>query len=215
MGEFNLDEALARFPLPEGVEDCIVNRTQLGRALNTSENSISKWLLKGLPCLTEGGNGREFEFQLSECYAWRRATQEAERAAKDRAEAAAAQLSLEFLNEDLTEGAAILSPREIREHAEADLKRNQAAAARGELVKRALVDRLFEDVLIAFRTQITTLVDFAEMEFGLSPDQSEIMQRRCDNALTTARLTLQDTLGAPAEVRDLGAARSARGGDAG
>ncbi|MBL3611465.1 hypothetical protein JMM60_22460, partial [Rhodovulum sulfidophilum] len=48
------------YPLPEGVEDTAMNRAQIARALDVSDNTISKWIAQGMPVLEEGGNGREY-----------------------------------------------------------------------------------------------------------------------------------------------------------
>lgn len=195
MDGFDLNDALARFPLPDDVDDLVVNRTQLAKALNTSDNTITKWLGRGMPCEASGSNGQGYEFQLSHCYAWRMATLEAEGEARRRADAAAAQLALSFMNPDEEDAdQAALTPRQIREFAEADMQRNRAAELRGELVRAARVRELFEDVLVAFRTQVMTLVDFAEREFALDPKQVDALQKRTDQALLDARARIEATI---------------------
>ena len=57
-----------------------LNKSQLARALNVSEPTVDRWIGDGMPVLSAGTNGRSYEFQLSECFAWRKA-REAERAA--------------------------------------------------------------------------------------------------------------------------------------
>lgn len=197
MNEFDLEAARREYPLPDDIPDQVVNRATLARGLDVSENTVSKYLADGMPCLTVGGNGRDYEFQLGDCYAWRMA-RDADLAAKRRAgDAAAAQLALVFRNDD--EGGASetagLSAREIAEESDADFRRHRAAEQRRELVRTSRVRELFEDVLVEFRTQVTTLVDFSELEFSLTPDQVEVLERRCDNALMQARQKLEQKLG--------------------
>lgn len=184
-----------RFPLPPEVEDQVVNRTQLAKALNASEPTLSKWLAKGMPCIQEGGNGRDYEFQLSDCYAWRMAVLEEDRAAKARADAAAAQLAMQFANDEaIDEAEARLSPREVREQSEAQLIRMRAAEARGDLVRTERVRTVFEGMLERVRVTLITMPDFAEREFGLTPAQVEVLERRCFGAMTDLRQMLEELI---------------------
>ena len=188
---FQLEEALRRFPLPEGQTDMTVNRRQCATALDVSEPMITRYLDQGLPVLSRGSNGQAYEFQLSEVYAWKMWRDAEVRRQDEAAEHAAMQMRLLFRNDgEDDDGAGALTAQEIAQEADADYKRNKAAELRGELTRTARVREVFEEVLVEFRNQVTTLVDFAEMEFSLKPDQVEKMQRRCDAALVAARHNL-------------------------
>ena len=188
---FQLEEALRRFPLPEGQTDMTVNRRQCATALDVSEPMITRYLDQGLPVLSRGSNGQAYEFQLSEVYAWKMWRDAEVRRQDEAAELAAMQMRLLFRNDgEDDDGAGALTAQEIAQEADADYKRNKAAELRGELTRTARVREVFEEVLVEFRNQVTTLVDFAEMEFSLKPDQVEKMQRRCDAALVAARHNL-------------------------
>lgn len=197
----DLAEMMSAYPLPEGAQDARVNRQQLGLAFNVSENTITKYLARGMPCVVEGGNGREYEFSLAQCYAWRRAMEAQNQRQKDMATKAALQMSLLFRNAETEEdGAPVLTAKQVKEEAEAEYVRNRAAEQRGELVRARAVAELFEDVLGNFRTSITTIVDFCEMEFGLSPEQTDMLQRRTDQVLVDARIRLDQVVTRPADV---------------
>ncbi|WP_370045494.1 MULTISPECIES: terminase small subunit [Salipiger] len=188
---FQLEEALRRFPLPKGQTDMTVNRRQCATALDVSEPMITRYLDQGLPVLSRGSNGQAYEFQLSEVYAWKMWRDAEVRRQDEAAEQAAMQMRLLFRNDgEDDDGAGALTAQEIAQEADADYKRNKAAELRGELTRTARVREVFEEVLVEFRNQVTTLVDFAEMEFSLKPDQVEKMQRRCDAALVAARHNL-------------------------
>lgn len=204
METFDLEQALAEYPLPEGVSNEVVNRTQLARALNTSENTLSKWLSRGMPCLEEGGNGKDYEFQLSHCYAWRMARDAAERETRDRADEAAAQLAMHFGNDELQGDAseARLTPREIREQSEAHIVRMKAAQMRGDLIVASKVRAGVEEMLERVRRNIITLPDFAEREFGLNPDQVQALETRGFQVLLNMRRDIEELLGV-GEVVDL------------
>jgi hypothetical protein len=187
--DFDLEGALLRYPLPKGIPDETVNRAQCAKALGVSESIVTKYLEKGMPVLKRGTNGQAYEFQLSEVYAWKMLRKEEEQAEKAAADSAAEQMAMLFRNEDdddehTTRG---MSTDAVKKEAAAIFEYDKAKEARGFLVKRDKVERLFEDILIEFRTQIVTLVDFAEMEFGLSPEEVKKMQQRCDGVLIQAR----------------------------
>ena len=188
---FDLEEALQRFPLPDGLTDVTLNLGQCATALNVSPPRISAYLQQGLPVLSRGSNGKEYEFRLSEVHAWKRWDEAEKQRRVDEAEQNALQHSLLFRNLDEDdEGSRGLTAAEIAQEADADYKRNKAAELRGELTRTSRVREVFEEVLAEFRNQVTTLVDFAELEFGLKPDQVDKMQRRCDAALVAARHNL-------------------------
>lgn len=189
---FDLEEALRRFPLPEGVADAEVNRGQCATALGVSENIVTKYLDQGMPVLERGSNGQAYRFQLSECFAWKMWRDEEQRRRRDEGDRAAQQLALLFRNEDDDDpdAAGTMSPEEIAKQSEAIYRYDKAREQRNNLVRRERVEALFEEVLTEVRTQITTLVDYCEMEFGLSSDQVDKLQRRTDGALTQARHAL-------------------------
>ena len=195
---FDLEEALRLYPLPEGVSDEVLNRGQCAIALGVSENMISRYLEQGLPYLTKGSNGQAYEFQLSECYAWKKARDEEMRSKREAAERAAAQIAMEFRNVDEEDREQIsgLTSKQVNEESLAIFNYDRAREQRLELVRTLKVEKLFEDILIEFRNQIITLVDFAEMEFGLAPEQVNKLQRRCDGTLVQARLQLEKLTGA-------------------
>lgn len=201
--EFDLEDALRRFPLPEDQPDAVVNRGQCALALGVSENIITKYLDQGMPVLTKGSNGQAYEFQLSECFAWKMARDDDARARRLAGDRAAAQMALLFRGEDEDEetGGRVLTAAEIIQESEADYKRNKAAELRRELVRAARVRDMFEDVLTHVRTSVVALVDFAEIEFGLNPDQVAKMQARCDGTLIQMRQSFGEAC--PGEVEAL------------
>ena len=197
----DIDALMLEYPLPDGTHDAQVNRQQLGLAFNVSENTITKYLARGMPCIVEGGNGKEYSFSLAQCYAWRRAQDAASVQQKELATQAALQMSLHFRNsEEGEDGAPVLTAKQVKEEAEAEYVRNRAAEQRGELTRARAVAELFEDVLGNFRISITTVVDFCEMEFGLTPEQTDMLQRRTDQVLVDARIRLDQVVTRPADV---------------
>ena len=187
---------VSAYPLPEGVEDVVMNRQQIAHAMNTSEVSITAWVNKGMPVLSRGGNGTAYEFQPSHCWAWRMHDKEVDAKAREAADNAAAQMRLAFqnLDDDQADDQRHLTPKQVSEIAEADYKRNRAAELRGDLVRVDRVRALQERQLNDFRQAAMALPDFAEQEFGLTPAQAEKMQRRCEAMLGEVSLTLRQLL---------------------
>jgi phage terminase Nu1 subunit (DNA packaging protein) len=183
---------VAAFPLPDEIADEVMNRGQIARALNVSEPTITTWIGEGLPVLTKGGNGQAYEFQLSQCFAWRMHRKSGEERQRAAADESAAQMRMLFQNMDgdVAEDHAEWSPKQIREASLAELERMRASEARGDLVRSDRVLRLLEEMLTTIRQTVMTLPDYAEQEFGLSARQSDQMQGRCEDLLVELRNAL-------------------------
>lgn len=179
----------ARWPLPDGMQDGVLNRAQLAVAFTVSENTITKWMQQGMPVLSAGQNGVAYEFVLSHCHAWRMQREEALRRERARGDQLAAQAALAFRNleSDQAEEEATLTAKDVSEWAEAEYKRNRAAEQRGDLIRVDRVRQAVEEMLTAVRTAVYTLPDYAEREFGLTPGQVAKMQTRCDEVLVEMR----------------------------
>lgn len=201
--DFDLEEAMKRFPLPEEIADDLMNRGQIATSLGVSEPIVTKYLDQGMPVVSRGSNGQAYEFRPSECFAWKMHRDDGLRVKRAAGDLAASQMAMLFRNDDEAEddGAPVMSAEQIIKESQADYQRNRAAELRGELVRAVRVREAYENMLIAVRTQIVSLVDFAEMEFGLNPDQVRRMQIRCDGALVQMRHEL--TKVCPGEVAEL------------
>lgn len=188
---------LSRFPLPEGVEEGVLNRAQLALAFNMSENTISKWVLQGMPVQSAGQNGVAYEFCLSHCWAWKQSRDEDAMAAKRRGDQLATQAALAFRNLDADEDEANsqMTAAEVRAWAEAEYHRNRAAEQRGELMRTSRVQQAVEDMIVAFGTAMDTLPDWAELEFGLTPDQVQQLQDKADAIRQEARQICERMIG--------------------
>ena len=175
---------LDRYPLPEGVVDdgTPLNRVQLSRAFQVSENTITKWVSQGMPVLSGGQNGVSYEFSIRQCYAWRMHREERLQASKARGNELAAQAALVFrnLDDDQAEQEAELTADDLRKWSEAEYHRNRVAEQRGDLIRADRARALIEDIFVIFGAAMETLPDFCEMEFGLGAQQVEAVKLRCD-----------------------------------
>lgn len=184
---------VARWPLPEGAQDGVLNRTQLAQAFSVSENTITKWMQLGMPVLSTGQNGVAYEFKLSHCWAWRQERDDTARAIRAKGDQLAAQAALAFRNVDEEEAAqeGHMTAKEVHEWAVAQYHRDRVAEMRGDLVRASRVLTLFEETLNAVRTAVYTLPDYAEREFGLTAKQVATLQGRCDQVLIEMRNAIE------------------------
>lgn len=188
---FDLAQALAAHPLPEALPDAVVNRTELATAMDCSENTITKWLKKGLPVLQQGTNGQAYEFRLSHCYAWRLWDEGQEDARRRASEAAAAQWSMFFRGETEADGRPFKSAKDIKAESEAAMAQMAADEKRGALVRVQPMQALLEDLLIGFQNALVTLPDFAEREFALTPAQVATLEAWSRETIETSRATIE------------------------
>ncbi|OJY35932.1 MAG: hypothetical protein BGP11_18465 [Rhodobacterales bacterium 65-51] len=193
---------VSAWPLPDGVEDGVLNRGQLSRAFDVTENTITKWIGQGMPVLSEGQNGVSYEFRLSHCWAWRAARNEKIRAAKQRGDQIAAQAALAFrnLDDDQAEAEAGMSAADVRAWSEAEYARNRLAEQRGDLIRTDRVRAVFEESLVKIGNSLDTLPDFLEMKFGLSAEQVAQVVARTDELRDDIKAALEDLVRRPGSV---------------
>ena len=172
-----------RFPLPQGVADAVLNKSQLARALNVSEPTVDRWIGDGMPVLSTGTNGRSYEFQLSECYAWRKAREAEREAENDAAERAVQEMRLALVGGKAGTSEQALPPRERRELYAAEREYMQMAQARGELVRFDDMVDVLDGALAAVRAGIEAMPDRLGRELSLTTPQVLVAVRLADDIL--------------------------------
>jgi phage terminase Nu1 subunit (DNA packaging protein) len=190
--DFDLDEIVKRYPLAKSVPDEVVTKKQLANAFGHSTNTIDKWVEQGLPILNEGGNGQAYEFQLSHCWAWYHAKQDAEKNRSSAAENAVRAMQLELTGGSVGEGINALSPKEKQEVITTQMAYEQFQRQRGELVERDEVVALLDTVFVLVRDTITTLPDRLERECDLDGNTVERAVMICDEMLSDAQSKISD-----------------------
>ncbi len=197
---------LAAYPLPEGVDDEVFNIELMAQAMNTSTNTISKWISSGMPVVQQGGNGRSYELSFHQCYAWRNWKDAGEAAEVRQKQKNAAQKAMLFRGEDEFDQGSVtagLSAKEVREWSLAELDRNRAAMARGELVRTADVQRMLEGLLISARNALVNAPDYLEQEFGLNARQVDKAEDYFDGIIDEMRRQIEGGGYQPGEVVSL------------
>lgn len=180
-----------KYPLPEGVEDAVLNRTQLSQAFGVSTNTIDRWRMEGMPVLREGTNGTSYEFQLSACWAWKCRRDEEEQQRDEEAARAVSQMRLALVGGGLGDSERALSPRERAELYELEIKFNAAARERRELILVSEVVELLESLFVVISDSIDALPDVLERECGLDGRQVARTVQACDTMLDEVRRRIE------------------------
>lgn len=191
---------VARYPLPQGVQDVLVNKNQLAAALDVSTTTVDKWLVlpdgERIPWVERGTNGRSYVFRLSVAYAWRRDRDAAEEAARKVADDAVAQMRLDLLGGSVQDQArAALSPKEQAEALKVEKEWILAAAARREFIRADEVAEAFEAAFSTIRDGLDAAPDRLARELSLGGAEVEAMTGILDEILRDARARLEDLLG--------------------
>lgn len=172
--DFDLDEAIKTYPLPEDWDDVPMNQAQLAEAFQKSVNTIEKWRRAGMPVKEAGSNGKAYEYQPSECWAWFHAWKSAETARQQKADDTAKQMAQYFLNlgeDEAEEGLAGMSAADLAELHDRERYYNQTAEGRRARCSREDVHTMMGLVFQIVREHAETMPDRMERELGLSPPQ--------------------------------------------
>ena len=196
-----------QFPLPDGVDDQVLNRAQLARALDKTVVTVDDYVAKGMPVEEKGSNGQAYKFQLSRCWAWLRERDTAEAERNEAAERAVGQMRLALLGGEDGDSEQALSPKDRAALYESEHRYMQAAQLRGELVRRGDMVDLLERVFAIVRDSVSALPDRLARECGLSGHQIDRTITACDDLLEETRKTIGgEMLGRPEDEPVLEAA---------
>lgn len=184
-----LGSMLERYPLPKGVQDADMNQEEIAQALNTTVNTVAKWIRQDeMPVVQSGGNGKAYILRLSHCYAWKKARDAAVNLKDQHNKAQINALQAEFLGFDTDNPMAGLTARQRDELATADIKWSKAQHLRKQLVPLDSVVEVLEAVCTKVREGVEAMPDRLERELNLKPEQvaavvrigSDILQAMAD-----------------------------------
>lgn len=187
-----LDEWLKDHPLPDG-KDMDMNMSELATVFGVSTNTVKSWLTQAdgrMPCVVRGGNGREYVLRLSWCYAWR----EHQDALKKNRAQDLARLQGQLFGAAPEEADKGLSPKQVREVAEAKIKHAEAAKMLGTLTELEDSYRLFDQVFVKFRNSAMGMSDRLERELGLSAPQARQVDRAMEEMLTALMEEIEESV---------------------
>lgn len=169
----DIEQLTKAHPLPNGVPDAVLNRSELAEFFGTSANTITEWIKAGMPVLRQGTNGTAYEFQASHCWAWKQNRDAALAADRQAAQETIAAMRLALTGGESGDSIQALPPKERREIIDLETAQERWKRERNMLLPREDVLELLESVLRLFRDGISNLPDYLEKRAGLTPDQTD------------------------------------------
>jgi hypothetical protein len=166
---------IKRFPLPEGVPDAKLNKSDVAQFFGVSLPTIETWLRDGMPWVAEGTNGRAWEFQASQVWAWRQAIIASEETRSAEAQAAIEAMRLKLIGGQAGDTLRALPPKERQQIYDVELAHRRLMAESNRLIQRDVVLEHLQDLLSLTRDAVTSLSDRLEREANLNGKQIEIV----------------------------------------
>lgn len=148
-----------------------VNRNGLAQIFGVSVNTIDKWRQKGMPYISEGGNGQAYEYSVADCLAWYEKDQAEAAAKKSEMDEYIAKRQAEFLGFEPDAEQSNLTPAQVKDLASAQLVHMQAAAKRRTLVSVEEMVELFSTIFSEVRSALDGQPDWLDRLLDLSPEQ--------------------------------------------
>lgn|GEM_PF-513210 len=185
--ESEIQALCERYPLPEGVEDCVMSREDLAETLQVSLNTVTSWLSKGMPMLQEGGPGKSYELQLSACFAWRQAQKADEDLRSAQVKRAQSAMRLALVGGATGDTIEALDPKTRREIMAAQIEQERFQRERNQLMRRDDVLEMMELVYGIIRDRMNAAPDLIERRNALEPKLVQELIDACDDIVTDVR----------------------------
>jgi phage terminase Nu1 subunit (DNA packaging protein) len=184
---------VARYPLPAGVHDVVLNREELAEALGTSLNTVSAWINSGMPVQAIGTNGRPYELRLSHCFAWNEARKHGEEVRGAEAREAISAMRLALVGGKSGDSIEALDPKQRRDILMAQHAYEELAKARNQLIPRRDVVEAFETACTIIRDALEVAPDRLErLEPLLTPKAIDALVEMHDDLILTVRKRLME-----------------------
>lgn len=166
-------DLIKRFPLPDGVPDATLNKSEVAQFFGVSLPTVDAWLRDGMPWVAEGTNGRAWEFQASQVWAWRKAVIASEETRSAEAQAAIEAMRLKLIGGQAGDTLRALPPKERQQIYDVELAHRRLMAESNRLIQREIVLEHLQDLLSLTRDTVTSLSDRLDREAGLTGKQVE------------------------------------------
>jgi phage terminase Nu1 subunit (DNA packaging protein) len=187
-----IDDLVARYPLPEGVPDCVMNREELAEALATSLNTVTAWMSAGMPVDQIGGNGKAYELRLSVCWAWRQARRAEEDLRSQKVRDSQAAMRLALVGGESGDSIEALNPKERREIIAAQIEHERFSAQRKQLMQRDDVTAMLEHIFTMVRDTMEAAPDRVERVEAMPPKAVNAFVDVCDGLVGELRQRIED-----------------------
>lgn len=184
MIELEIAEMVARFPLPAGVPDAVLNKSELADFFAVSLPTLDAWIKAGLPALSEGTNGRSWEFQASAAWAWKCARDEGDRLKTTEAQAAIEAMRLALVGGKAGDSIRALAPKDRQQLYDVEATFEKLKRERNQSLDRDEVSVVMTDLLRIVRDSISMLPDTLERTLGLDGKGVDMAVEHCDDILS-------------------------------
>jgi phage terminase Nu1 subunit (DNA packaging protein) len=174
---------VARFPLPDGVPDAVLNKRELSDFFGISLPTLDAWIADGLPSRVEGTNGRQYEFQASTAWAWKCARDEGDRIKSTEAQAAIAAMRLALIGGKSGNSIQSLPPKERQQLYDVEAAYERLKRERYQSLDREEVNQVLNDLLRMIRDGISALPDTLERVANLDGKGVTASMEACDELL--------------------------------
>ncbi|WP_026618331.1 phage terminase Nu1 subunit (DNA packaging protein) [Ensifer sp. WSM1721] len=199
-------DLVARYPLPEGVVDCVMTREELAEAVAVSLPTITEWIGKGMPVKEMGGQGRPYQLVLSHCWAWRQAWKAQEDLRSEQVKRTQAAMRLALVGGSAGDSEMALDPKTRREILAVQIEQERFQRERNELLRRGDVSETFDTLLGIIRDTMESAPDRVERRQAIPPKVTDMLVEICDEMLAELRRRIEDFWD-KRQVRDIRQAR--------
>lgn len=183
MTDTDINALVARYPLPDGVPDAVLNKQELADFFGVSLPTLSAWISDGMPAISEGTNGRQWEFQASAAYAWKCGREEGERVKTTQAQAAIAAMRLALIGGKSGNSIQSLAPKERQQLYDVEASYEKLKRERNQSLDRDEVNLVLTDLLRMIRDGISSLPDSLERRVNLDGRGVDVAVETCDDML--------------------------------
>ncbi|PSJ55771.1 terminase small subunit [Pseudaminobacter soli (ex Li et al. 2025)] len=175
----DIEALVKQYPLPDGVDDCVMTREELADALVVSTNTVTAWLGDGMPVQQVGSQGRPYELRLSHCWAWRQAKRREEDLRSETVKRAQAALRLAIVGGD-PDSVEALDPKTRREIIAAQREQEAFQRDRNELMRRDDVRKMLDELFAMVRDVMESAPDQVERVTAIPPKAADDLVKVCD-----------------------------------
>ncbi|MFT2213091.1 terminase small subunit [Rhizobium giardinii] len=190
--ESQIETIVARYPLPEGVADCVMTREELADAVAVSLPTITEWIGRGMPVRERGGQGKPYELVLSHCWAWRQAWKAQEDLRSEQVKRTQAAMRLALVGGAAGDSLEALDPKTRREILSVQIEQERFQRERNELLKRDDVAETLDQLYAVIRDTMESAPDRIERRETLPPKVTSALVDICDELVDELRRQITD-----------------------
>lgn len=187
-----IETLVARYPLPEGVVDCVMTREELAEALAVSLPTITEWITKGMPVREMGGQGKAYQLVLSHCWAWRQAWKAQEDLRSDQVKRTQAAMRLALVGGSAGDSLEALDPKTRREILAVQIEQERFQRERNELLRRADVAETLDTLFGIIRDTMESAPDRVERREAIPAKVTGALVEICDELVDELRRRIAD-----------------------